>query len=156
MAEVIYLSVRWTKFDYSSVPVQDSSLFSPVIKEELNLGFILTKYSRKTKPQLLNKATGSFKWIKIFSMWLQSTFKHFSLLICRAMQRKRASSPLSLPDCHTDYFKHGRKSFRATFTNPQLWYNCAVTFFLTDIRHTKAENLKLKFRHDRLEAWTMN
>lgn len=61
MAEVVYLSVRWTKFDYSSVPVQDSSLFSPVIKEELNLGFILTKYSRKTKPQLLNKATGSFK-----------------------------------------------------------------------------------------------
>lgn len=148
MAEVIYLSVTLTKFDSSSFAGLQIilSLYSYNSTKNWNLGLILTKYSRKTKPQLLNKATGSFKWIQIFSMWTQSIFKHFSLLICRAMQRKRASSPPCVPDCHTGYFKQGRKS---------LWCKLQQSSALIYLCLT-AEHQQLKFHRDRLEAWTMS
>lgn len=71
---------------------------------------------------------------------------------------KRASSPPYLPDCHTDYFRCGTKSLWCTLQQPSALMRVyfAFTFFLTDIRPTKAENPKLKFHHDRLEAWTTN
>lgn len=122
-----------------------------------NLSLMLNKYSRKTKPQLLNKPTGSFKWIQIFSMWTQSNFRHFSLLICWAMQRRRERALEALCQIVTQTTSNVEEILSAApFSNPQLWYACASLFFLTDIRPNTAENLKLKFHHDRQEARTMN
>lgn len=125
------------KFDYSSGLQIIFSSYNSI--KNWNLGLILTKYSRKTKPQLLNKATGSFKWIWIFSMWTQSIFLHFSLLACRAVQRKRASSPPYLPDCHTDYFKYGRKS---------LWCNLQQSSALMYLRLHSSP-----YRHQTHQSW---
>lgn len=122
-----------------------------------NLSLMLNKYSRKTKPQLLNKPTGSFKWIQIFSMWTQSNFRHFSLLICWAMQRRRERALEALCQIVTQTTSNVEEILSAApFSNPQLWYACASLFFLTDIRPNTVENLKLKFHHDRQEARTMN